>query len=276
MPQVLKPNLNYKRGGAGHLLSRLNEVKDKKNLDILFLGSSHAYRGFDTRLFENDSTLVFNLGSSSQTPKQTEVLLERYLDALTPKLVIYEVYPETFAMDGVESANDLVSNDQNDLLSLKMAMEINHIKVYNTLLYSVADQLLKKNNHEDSIHGRDTYIPGGFVQTELRHYQPTSSILKTSAFKDDQFEKFKEILSALRARNCDVVLVFAPVTTSEYEALGDMTLFNSQMRDLGDYYNFNEIMTLNDSLHFYDAHHLNQNGVELFNQRLIELLSLNN
>jgi hypothetical protein len=71
-------------------------------------------------------------------------------------------------------------------------------------------------------------------------------------------------------------LVFAPVTTSEYEALGDMTLFNNQMRDLGDYYNFNEIMTLNDSLHFYDAHHLNQHGVELFNQRLIELLSLNN
>jgi hypothetical protein len=275
MPQVLKPNLNYKRGGAGHLLSRLNEVKDKKNLDILFLGSSHAYRGFDTRLFENDSTKVFNLGSSSQTPKQTEVLLERYLDALTPKLVIYEVYPETFAMDGVESANDLISNDQNDLFSLKMALEINHIKVYNTLIYSALDQMIQENNHEDITHGRDIYIPGGFVQTELRYFHPTSSILKTSAFKDDQFEKFEEILAKLRSSNCDVVLVFAPVTTNEYEALGDMTLFNRRMRDLGDYYNFNEIMTLNDSLHFYDTHHLNQRGVSLFNQRLIELLSQN-
>ena len=39
------------------------------------------------------------------------------------------------------------------------------------------------------------------------------------------------------------------------------------------YYNFNKIVTLNDSLHFYDSHHLNQNGVEIFNKRLIKILN---
>ena len=43
-----KPNLIYK---TSHNSIRLNEVKNKENLDILFLGSSHAYRGFDTRIF---------------------------------------------------------------------------------------------------------------------------------------------------------------------------------------------------------------------------------
>jgi hypothetical protein len=45
------------------------------------------------------------------------------------------------------------------------------------------------------------------------------------------------------------------------------------MSSYSTYYNFNEKMTLNDSLHFYDANHLNQNGVELFNEKLIELLN---
>jgi hypothetical protein len=31
-------------------------------------------------------------------------------------------------------------------------------------------------------------------------------------------------------------------------------------------------MNLNDSLDFFDGHHLNQNGVEKFNKRLIEEL----
>jgi hypothetical protein len=44
------------------------------------------------------------------------------------------------------------------------------------------------------------------------------------------------------------------------------------MNQYADYYNFNEMMSLNDSLHFYDAHHHNQNGVELFNEKLIEVI----
>ena len=41
------------------------------------------------------------------------------------------------------------------------------------------------------------------------------------------------------------------------------------------FYNFNEIIDLNDSLHFFDSHHLNQNGVKIFNNKLIELLDIN-
>ena len=45
------------------------------------------------------------------------------------------------------------------------------------------------------------------------------------------------------------------------------------MRSYGlQYYNFNEIIQLDDSLDFYDAHHLNQNGVNKFNAKLKEVL----
>ena len=39
-----------------------------------------------------------------------------------------------------------------------------------------------------------------------------------------------------------------------------------------EYYNFNTLLNLEDSLHFYDSHHLNQTGVERFNTKLIEIL----
>ena len=44
------------------------------------------------------------------------------------------------------------------------------------------------------------------------------------------------------------------------------------MQDYSRYYNFNNLISLDDSLHFYDPHHLNQLGVETFNTNLIDLL----
>ena len=90
------------------MLTRLNEVKNIKNIDILFLGSSHTYRGFDTRVFKKNGYNSFNLGSSSQSPIQTLTLTKRYLNQLNPKLIVYEVYPTTFTIDGIESSLDII------------------------------------------------------------------------------------------------------------------------------------------------------------------------
>ena len=37
------------------------------NIDVLVLGSSHAYRGFDPRIFKKAGIKLFNFGSSGQT-----------------------------------------------------------------------------------------------------------------------------------------------------------------------------------------------------------------
>src|SRR5690554_1099753 len=91
-PAPIKRSINFHMGSYGHMHSRIKEVRETKQVDILFLGSSHAYRGFDTRLFEVEDWKVFNLGSSSQSHLQSQVLLQRYLPQLNPAVVIYEVY----------------------------------------------------------------------------------------------------------------------------------------------------------------------------------------
>lgn len=272
-PGVLKPNINYFMGSYGHMFSRVSEAKQLDEKDILFLGSSHAYRGFDTRIFEEKGYSCFNLGSSAQTPIQTEILLKRYVDQIRPKCVVFEVYPPAFGSEGVESSLDLIANDVNDWHAVEMAFKIHNIKTYNTLAYGIfQDQLGEKKSFvEARIKEKDTYIPGGYVEKEVAYYQPSSLPDKKISFRDDQLEALTEILSLLKARNVQTILVYAPIPSVNYKRYVNTPYFDSTMSKFATYYNFNQSLSLNDSLHFYDSHHLNQNGVELFNQHMIEI-----
>jgi len=135
IPQRYKINLIDAHSLGGYTYTRLQEAKNIKDVDILFLGPSHAYRSFDPRIFKNANLTSFNLGSTSQTPIQTEILVDRYLKQINPKMVIIEVYPDIFTSDGVESSVDLIGNSEIDGDILKMAIKINNVKTYNTLLY---------------------------------------------------------------------------------------------------------------------------------------------
>lgn len=258
--------------------SRIKEIPDYPEVDVLILGSSHAYRGFDPRIFAQYGLNVFNLGSSAQTPIQTKVLLRRYLEELNPELVIYEVYPGTFSSDGVESALDILANDDNDILSIQMSFKINNIKVYNTLIYALFNDIfaLERDFIEDKIKGSDTYIEGGFVENALA-YNKNATDQKPSDWnlKQDQLSAFEDILSTLNENGIEVVLIQAPITSNRYNAYLNNAEIDQYFRGLGHYFNFNEMMNLSDHDHFYDSHHLNQNGVELFNQEVLTTLDVN-
>jgi hypothetical protein len=274
MPAYFKPNVAYKIGSWGHMFTRLKELKTVDQPDILFLGSSHAYRGFDTRIFEAEGYRAFNLGSSAQTPLQTLTLIKRYFHTIQPRLIVYEVYPFTFSADGVESSLDIIANDKNDIFSYEMALRINHIKTWNSLLYgSMRDLLHLDESFEEPIQkGEDTYVKGGYVETALHYYEPED--METSEIRIDQaqLDYFAEVVREIKKREIPLILVYAPIPKVNYSRYTNNSYFDSLMTTYAEYYNFNEIMTVDDSLHFYDSHHLNQIGVERFNNKFIEVL----
>jgi hypothetical protein len=269
------PNLKYHKVANHHMHTRLKEVKNIKNVDILFLGSSHAYRGFDTRIFNNKGYTSFNLGSSIQTPLQTKLLLNRYLNQINPKTIIYEVYPPIFSNEGIESALDIIANDENDRFSIYMAFKVNHIKVYNLLIYTLMKDLFNLNAsyREPMEKDKDTYISGGFVERKIQYYKKKSeSKDKKFVLNEDQSIAFNEIKRIAKEKNIELILVYAPVTSSLYYSYSNNQVFDSIMTNNSRYYNFNKILSLNDSLCFYDSDHLNQNGVKIFDNKLIELI----
>ena len=270
------PNLHYSIMSNGHMYTRLQEVKERKNVDVLFLGSSHTYRGFDVRNFDNS----FNLGSSAQSPIQTNLLLNRYLDTLNPKTIVYAVNPTMFVNDGVESSFDIISNDKNDIESLKMALKINHLKTYNTLLFGYVHDILKPNfsSLEAAQRGKDTYISGGYVQREMEFFKSSVKYSTKSELQigKKQLAAFENIISMINGKNIRLILLFPPISPSLYESYTYIDSFDEKMKTFGEYYNFNEIVNLDDSLHFYDSDHLNQDGVDVFNAGLLEYVVKSN
>lgn len=272
---LLSSNLNYRVGSYGHLLTRLEEVETKKDVDILFLGSSHSYRGFDPRIFEAAGFRSFNLGSSAQTPMQTELLVNRYLDKLNPKVIIYEVFPEAFASDGVEASCDIIANADYGSDILRLVIRQNHIKLYHTMLYAMFYDLLglKRLHSESRIKGMDEYIKGGYVEKGIASYHSQPVEKKRIRLKKEQMCSFERILKRVRKDHIPYILVLAPVTRSFYDGYSNFDHYRQIISGYGMFLNFMDMLTLKDEKHFYDQHHLNQAGVEIFNRRLIDIIT---
>jgi hypothetical protein len=184
------------------------------------------------------------------------------------------VYPGTFSSDGVESSLDIIANDKNDFESIKMALSQNHIKVYNALIYGFYRDFFKKNiNYQEaSVKGDDTYIQGGFVEKKMQFFEPIQFNENCWKLDGQQYEFFARGLLYIKQRNIPVILVQAPITHAMYRSFSNNSEFDEKMRKYGIYYNFNEMIELDDELHFYNSHHLNQQGVKIFNTKLIEIL----
>lgn len=274
MPSKYTPNVFFRITSYGHTFSRLQEAGQEKNVNFLFLGSSHAYRGFDTRIFRESGYRVFNLGSGSQTPAQTRVLIERYLDNLNPDVVIWEIDPFAVSGDGVESALDLVSNDRQDIHSLKMVFQTAHPKVWNTFTYALYRDLFGLNDsvRETARKNEDLYIPGGFVQKDLKRFKYTKHPNQEIAFNARMMRILSCEIGKIQESGKRIILVRTPVTSAFYNSYTNNAEFTRRMSDLAPYIDFNDRVQLDDSLHYYDEHHLNQEGVEIFNEAFLEML----
>lgn len=270
----LHPNLQYLKGAYGHEYTRIREARKTHDVDVLVLGSSHAYRGFDPRIFKEHGIKMFNLGSSAQSHLQTQVLLKRYLNQLNPKVVIYEVYPYVFWSDGVESALDIIANDKVDLYTAKMALKMNHLKIYNALFCSFFVQKfgIDQDFKEPKKIEYDTYISGGYVQRDMAYNELDSASAFSWKVRPKQMKAFEKNLELIRASGAKVLLVMAPVTETRYSSARNNQWFDSTMAAHGTFIDFNGEIPLVDTLHFYDQHHLNQKGVEIFNEEVIERL----
>lgn len=267
-------NLIYNPSGGNNDL-RLNEAENQKGLDILFIGSSHSYRSFDSRNFQNVGWETFNLGSSAQTHVQTNYILKKYLDEMKPKLVVYEVYPELFMNDGIESTINLLSTSLTlDYNLVGTAVKSKNVKAINTSIFSIFLNFTNlKLNFNKSIprSSKGEYISGGYVERELSFNEEIDSA-KFWQPLNFQLIYFNKNLELLRKSGIPYILVQTPYT---YEYTNDKVI-DSYLASKGLYYNFNNLLNFNNKLDFYDTHHLNQNGVDKLNNEFINIISRDN
>lgn len=280
MPKALSINIPfYVHNTYGQMNTRLLEVDSLSNIDGLILGSSHAYRGLDTRIFKNYGHNVFNLGSSSQTPIQSEYLYNKYYVQLNPKWVIIEVDPFSLSSDGVESSIDIIPKSKFDAQKLYFASQVPNIKVWNLILINMVysafgyyDQSFKDDNPLDG----DLYVEGGFVEKLNYDKVSVGSVFpkRIVPLNNVQIHALKRLAETIQREGRRLILVQSPIRKSYYDSVELEVDYDSLMHSISpEFLNFNELEFFEDAF-FYDDHHLNQLGVDKFNESL--LLKLKN
>ena len=292
----MQANVKYIPGNYGMMGLRLNEADSLcmgNSPNLLFVGSSHCYRTFDTRVYDAAGYKSFNLGSSNQTPSQTYALLERYLQYFSPKMVVIEVHPDIMSNCGNESAVDILSNTRVDTPMRNMALRQKSLRVFNTMCCSFIDRVIHRGAIPlgDNIINVDTqsgdttvnvdfkYINGGYVEVSPFCYKPIPLKTKTIEVSDDQMEYLELCLWLLNYHSTPYLLVEVPCTRNRYQSYTNHADFEEKMRSLvygSEYLNLNEdpllMSMLDDTTCFFDDDHLNQKGVKIFNEYFIKCI----
>lgn len=268
-------------GDAGHTLTRFRDINNFKNVDILFLGSSHTYRSFDTEYFSMQGISSFNMGSTSQTPINSYFLLKKYYPQLKPKLIVMEVYWEVFeSKDGLESFYDLATNLPASTELFEMSIATRNPRALNFLAGVYLQRLsapLQTAKQMEFSHQK--YIQGGYVSSDktINIKQADFGNPRHVRLADKQLEYLSEIIRFSQLNNCAIVLVVQPVTKELLANVQNYQEVSANFTHIANkfglkYWDFNELMSLDTAIEFQDRDHLNRLGVEKFNRLLLTRL----
>ena len=253
---------------GGDTYERFKEYEKNKKNDIVIIGSSHSYRGYDPRIFKARGISAFNLGSHSQTVGNSRILIEEVLDKEHTDLLIYEVYPMLFEAEGLESTSFLIANNPSDKAALKMAWNLNDIRAVNMLSVRLCNKVITPYAPIEEYTYRGYCSNADSIKTEAKK-------LNGNSFKPLKLniEDFQNLIEYTREENISLLLVTHPLPiekgNKQFQKFNEFIA--EQILGTGiEHWDYAEYPLISAQEHFYDGHHLNQAGVEIFNNVLID------
>jgi hypothetical protein len=263
-------------GGWGQSLRRFRQINGFGSVDLLFLGSSHAYRGFDPRVFSREGYRSFNMGSSSQTPLNSYFLLKQYFPQLKPKLVVLEVYPVLLSKDGLESYLDLAGNVPASQEMFQMAVATRNLGAVNGMVRTTFEQqrtplALIEQQHIDD----ERYIDGGYCETTLQKYDGRMGKVHQVEIAEKQMKYLRLIIAFLKQNNSDTLLVSQPLPKEHIKRIKNYRYISETLSDLAKsqgvtYIDYNSRLQFDSYSDFYDNDHLTSRGVAKFNSVVLQ------
>lgn len=261
--------LNWKGGNS---YQKFSEFDPQDRYDLVFIGSSHAYRGYDPALFEQRGHHAFNLGTSAQSPMNSYHIIASLLDSANCGLLLFDTYEVALEIDGLESTADLVQNISSDRAAIGMALALHDPRAVNMLTL----RWMRRNS--PPMYVDSTYLPGGSalrtdsVKGEV-HYL-TGRPLEMRAMQQRYLEC---CIEHCHRAGIPMVLVSHPYPTKADRARH--AAFMTWLRDVARPHDvpvydfaFDHGLPLDDEDHFYDHNHLNRAGLEIYDRFVIDRL----
>ena len=266
----LSDGLNLKGGNS---YQKFREFDKSRHYAVIVIGSSHAYRGYDPRIFENNGFEMFNLGSSSQTPYNSFHIIDELLSERNCGLLLFDVFHVALQMDGLESTSDLVANTRSDMLALNMALGHRDPRTLNMFSVRMVSRDL------DPFYKDSAYVGSGFSENRNAAGQEVE-YPEDGGFKlvDRQREFLHRSIALCRERGIELVLVDHPLPKEmRGRRLAESNAWIKRVaKEHGvPFIDLSKAPGFSSEGDFYDHTHLNQGGVDSFNELLIrELLDL--
>ena len=258
---------NLQRNGGQELQMMRDLTSNPTKYDAIVLGSSHAYRGYDPRIFEQAGVSVFNAGTSAQNAKGSLVLYNEYLRDRADVFIL-DVYDPVFELEGTESNMRLIQNVPTNAAAFALVKQ--EVKMYT--LNALAVRLASLNVKDEA--PNNDYVKNGFCEKKgiLYAVEP----LNDSVFdaNEEMFLAFERMVKQMQADGKRIVLCSHPLPQSPglrnyHEKF--LSRFTPLIECLGvpyiDLTYYTEGFGVNE---FADLSHLNQQGVELYNQLLLQ------
>ena len=259
---------NLQRNGGQELQMMRDLTSNQIKYDVIVLGSSHAYRGYDPRIFEQAGVSMFNAGTSAQNAKGSLVLYNEYLRDRADVFIL-DVYDPVFELEGTESNMRLIQNVATNAAAFALVKQ--EVKMYTRNALAVR---LASMNVKDEAPNTD-YIKNGFCEKKgiLFAVEP----LNDSFFdaNEEMFVAFERMIKQMQSDGKRIVLCSHPLPQSHglrnyHEKF--LSRFSPLIQRLGvpyiDLTYYTEGFGVNE---FADLSHLKQQGVELYNALLLEV-----
>ncbi len=264
------------KGGDNY--RRFHEFDVDKNYDLIILGSSHAYRGYDIHNFDSIGLKSYNLGSSAQSIGLTNILAKNLINKKNTKRVILEIYQNSFVKNKatLEDASILIANVKENGLAFKIALNNNDVRSYNHFFIRVlSDTQMPKKSIDDG----DYYKGYCSTNKKIINVDSITKAIKTnpkswknSEIDTDKLKDLDMLIKYLKSESIKAVVCshYTPIETDRFIE----KLVSSQIEKVCNangvkYLNYMFKHNINTQNNFSDHHHLNMNGVKNYNLRLI-------
>ncbi len=254
---------------GGDTQRKFAEFDRDKEYDVIVLGSSRAYRGYDPRVFKANGLAMYNLGTHAQGISNTYFVAKEYLNPKKHKLVLLDVHLGSFISDGLESTSDLIANVESTKVAFNVAWNQADIRCLNMLGVRFFNQW------SEPLYEEENYVEGGYVfhtgkKQESFEYK---NYYKKNTMMESHLHHFKALLEFCKMEQIKIGLVMHPlpkeVSKERFHPFIEKMKAYQKEYDIPIYnYYFNHGLSIDK--HFYDISHLNEAGASIFCKTLIQ------
>ena len=260
---------------GGHTYVAFRQFDPKAKYDIIVLGSSHAYRGYDPAIFKKYNYNLFNLGTNSQINLVSYFIAREFIRKENCKNVIFDIYDPVFKRHSLESVSDYIQNSLSTRYVLRLMKEEKDIRTINMFT-------MRYFNDFNGVFNPDTAgIKQGYVPYFTQLKSDAKRLERDNIPDDKALIHFEELIKYLQHEGINVIMAEHPLPTNFTIPKAKHEQFLESINPILKKYNipfYDHLYdsTMTDIQYFSNTNHLSVAGVAKYNEALLKELIKDN